>query len=73
MSPPLPPNPTGHPPGSPGKIKVMQERAAAGYSLWHPDDFGAVPDRGVEKVCKLIGGKPPPPPATGIAAPEPSG
>lgn len=40
--------PTQHPPGSPGKIAVMQERVAAQVSLFHPGDaggrsFGEVP------------------------------
>lgn len=73
MSPPLPPHPTGHPPGSPGKLKVMQERAAAGYALWHPDDFGMRPERVSQALRKLLGRKPPSPPTTGIAPPEPTG
>jgi len=72
MSPPLPPSPTGHPPGSPGKLKVMEERAAAGYALWHPDDFGMRPQRVSEVLRELLHGKPPVP-TTGIAPPDPTG
>jgi hypothetical protein len=32
------PNPTVHPPGTPGKIAVLEERARNGYHLFHPDD-----------------------------------
>lgn len=35
----LPPVPTLAQPGSPEKEAVLTERAAAGTSLWHPDDF----------------------------------
>lgn len=34
------PTPTHHPPGTPGKIAVMIERAAAGLLLFHPRDAG---------------------------------
>lgn len=37
---PLPPEPTRHPPGSPGKLAVLEERAAAGVGLHHPRDAG---------------------------------
>ena len=35
---PLPQSPTQHLPGSPGKLAVLEARAAAGESLWHPAD-----------------------------------
>jgi hypothetical protein len=35
---PLPTEPTRHPPGSPGKLAVMAERARRKQSLFHPDD-----------------------------------
>lgn len=35
---PLPPEPTTHPPSSEEKLEVLEQRAAAGYALWHPDD-----------------------------------
>lgn len=34
----LPPNPTTAPPASEEKLEVLEQRAAAGYALWHPDD-----------------------------------
>jgi hypothetical protein len=34
----LSPCPTGHPPGSAGKILVMQLRASLAYGLFHPED-----------------------------------
>lgn len=37
----LTPEPTTHPPGSPGKLAVLIARAAAGEVLWHPDDARA--------------------------------
>jgi hypothetical protein len=33
-----PPAPTSAPPGSPDKLAVLEQRAAAGQELWHPDD-----------------------------------
>ena len=30
--------PTAHPPGSPGKVEALEERARLGLSLWHPED-----------------------------------
>lgn len=36
---PLPDGPTGHPPGSPGKVEVMARRVAAGRQPHHPDDY----------------------------------
>lgn len=35
---PLPRTPTDHPPGSPGKIAVLAQRAERGLQLFHPDD-----------------------------------
>ena len=35
---PLPGRPTRHPPGSPGKLRVLARRAARGEQLWHPGD-----------------------------------
>jgi hypothetical protein len=35
---PLPPTPTAAPPGSQEKVAVLEARAAAGYTLWHPAD-----------------------------------
>ena len=35
---PLPPTPTDHPPGTAERIAVYEARAAAGYSLHHPQD-----------------------------------
>lgn len=32
------PVPTHHPPGTAGKLAVLEARAAAGERLWHPDD-----------------------------------
>ena len=37
----LPPRPTQHRPGTPGKIVVMARRAAAGYAIFHPRDTGS--------------------------------
>jgi hypothetical protein len=34
----LPASPTSAPPGSPEKVRVLEERAALGVSLWHPLD-----------------------------------
>ena len=36
-----PPAPTEHRPGSPAKVGVLEARAAAGYTLWHPLDAPA--------------------------------
>lgn len=36
--PPLPPSPTSHPAGTPGKLKVLCRRAARGLALFHPQD-----------------------------------
>lgn len=41
---PDPATPTAHPPGSPGKVAVLVERAAAGVGLWHESDAGPPPD-----------------------------
>lgn len=39
MPAPHPPDtPTDHPPGSPGKLAVLADRAARGEDLFHPDD-----------------------------------
>lgn len=35
---PPPARPTRHPPGSEDKVAVMEQRAAAGEMLFHPDD-----------------------------------
>lgn len=35
---PLPRRPTQAPPGSPAKVAVLEQRAARGECLWHPDD-----------------------------------
>ncbi len=35
---PLPAKPTRAFPGSAAKLRVLEERAAAGVTLWHPDD-----------------------------------
>lgn len=35
---PLPPEPTQTRPGSEERILVLQDRAAKGFQLWHPDD-----------------------------------
>ena len=35
---PLPPGPTAALPGTPEKVAVLGERAAARLALWHPDD-----------------------------------
>lgn len=32
------PDPCPHPPASPEKLAVLEARAAAGLSLWNPDD-----------------------------------
>ena len=37
---PLPPEPTTCLPGTSGKIKIMEQRLAAGYHIHHPDDAG---------------------------------
>lgn len=37
-APPPPEIPTAHLPGTEGKIRVLEERVAAGEGLWHPDD-----------------------------------
>ncbi len=34
----LPDAPTAARPGSPAKVAVLEERAAQGVALWHPDD-----------------------------------
>lgn len=34
----LPPEPTPHLPGTPNKLRVLEERARLGMSLWHPND-----------------------------------
>jgi hypothetical protein len=34
----LPDRPTPAPPGSPGKVAVLEERARLGVALWHPLD-----------------------------------
>ena len=36
----LPPKPTAALAGSAAKLRVLEERAALGVSLWHPDDSG---------------------------------
>jgi ribosomal protein L37E len=36
--PPLPPTPTSARPGTPEKVRVMEQRARNHQSLWHPDD-----------------------------------
>jgi hypothetical protein len=37
----LPAEPTEHPPGSPGKVEVMRERASRRQALFHPLDARA--------------------------------
>lgn len=37
----LPPRPTQYRPGTPGKIVIMAQRAAAGYAIFHPADASA--------------------------------
>jgi hypothetical protein len=32
------PEPTEHPPGTPDKLRVLEERARNGQALWHPND-----------------------------------
>jgi hypothetical protein len=34
------PRPTEHLPGTPEKVSVLEERAALGLALYHPNDFG---------------------------------
>jgi hypothetical protein len=34
-------DPTAHMPGTPGKVEVLESRAALGVALWHPDDARA--------------------------------
>jgi hypothetical protein len=44
----LPPTPTTHPPGSVGKLLVLEARARDGVVLWHPldaDESGELPVR----------------------------
>jgi hypothetical protein len=35
---PLPAEPTAEPPGTPGKVSVLESRASRGESLFHPED-----------------------------------
>ena len=44
-SPPLPPSPTVHAPGTPEKVAVLAARYAAGYALWHDLDAGPADGR----------------------------
>lgn len=38
------PEPTAYPPGTVGKLLVLESRAMAGVALWHPADAGFPPD-----------------------------
>jgi hypothetical protein len=45
--------PTDQPPGSPGKLLVLQARAAARVALFHPDDL--ILDREkISTICRLL-------------------
>ena len=52
---PMPAEPTGHPPGSPGKIEVLCQRAARGERLWHPGDAGW--EAAAAKVVEAVQGE----------------
>ncbi len=57
---PLPPEPTHHLPGTPGKEKVMMERLEQGFHLHHPDD-ARVEEESLDIPLKCLVGHPPGP------------
>ena len=55
----VPPEPTRALPGSPEKVRILEQRASLGQSLWHPEDVRWIGrlQRNLDAVLELATGK----------------